>query len=170
MLVGRSIVRLGLSRRSLLREAAAAVAGVVGGPALPAAPVVVPSVTAAAAAALAPAPAVIAASVAASRVLLQTSPVAGFQYHAGEALWPLLRVGDALALVREAHNPHDERAVRLEWEGEKLGYIPARDNAAISQLLDADQSLDAVIAELAESASPWERVAVRVYLTVNPPS
>lgn len=154
-----------VSRRGLLRGAGVAVAGAALVPAGIAAPPIASVAPLAATRAIAP------STVAPpSRVLLQASPVAGFQYHAGDDVWHLLRVGDPLALVREAANPHDERAVRLEWEGEKLGYIPARDNAAISQLLDADQCLDAVIAGLAESADPWERVEVAVYLTVRPSS
>jgi hypothetical protein len=63
-------------------------------------------------------------------VLLQTSPVAGFQYHAGEAVWALLRSGQALTMVREPGNRFDERAIRLDWKDQKVGYVPARDNAA----------------------------------------
>jgi len=36
------------------------------------------------------------------RLLVQSSPLAGFRYGAAAALWPQLRVGDELALVREA--------------------------------------------------------------------
>lgn len=101
-----------------------------------------------------------------TRVLLQNSPVAGFQFHDGEAVWPFLRTGDPLALVREPHNRFDARAVRLEWEGRKIGYVPASDNAAISQLLDRGESLDAVLTRLRESRDPWSRVGFAVYLAV----
>jgi hypothetical protein len=93
---------------------------------------------------------------------LQTSPVAGFQYHQGETLWPQLAVGQPLQLVREADNQYDDRAVRVEWQGRKLGYIPRLDNAAVSQLLDRRERIEAVIASLAESGNPWERVQVEV--------
>ena len=43
---------------------------------------------------------------------LLVSPLAGFQYHYGEMLWPQLAIGQPLTLTREADNPHDERAVR----------------------------------------------------------
>ncbi len=58
------------------------------------------------------------------RVLLQESPVAGFQYYRGERVWPALREGDQLALVREPANPYDPRAVRIDWKEQKLGYVP----------------------------------------------
>lgn len=38
-------------------------------------------------------------------ILLQTSPVAGFQYHAGETPWPLLCEGHALDLTSSANRP-----------------------------------------------------------------
>ncbi len=94
--------------------------------------------------------------------ILQLSPVAGFQYHHGETLWPQLAVGQPLQLVREADNRYDSRAVRVEWQGYKLGYIPRLDNSAVSQLLDRGERLEAVIARLAESGNPWERVGVEV--------
>lgn len=94
--------------------------------------------------------------------VLQLSPLAGFQYHHGEMLWPQLAVGQTLQLVREADNRYDDRAVRVEWRGHKLGYIPRLDNAAVSQLLDRGERLEAVIAGLAESSNPWERVGVEV--------
>jgi hypothetical protein len=43
------------------------------------------------------------------RILLQASPLAGFQYHAGKQVWGELHEGDALELVREADNVYDPR-------------------------------------------------------------
>jgi hypothetical protein len=100
------------------------------------------------------------------RVLIQRSPLAGFQYHAGEELWPQLAVGQRLALVREPANPHDERAVRIDWRGHKLGYLPRVDNAAAAQMLDRGERIEARIAELRVSPDPWERVEVAVELTI----
>jgi len=41
------------------------------------------------------------------RILIQTSPVAGFQYHEGENIWPQLALGDELQLIREPYNHYD---------------------------------------------------------------
>ena len=101
-----------------------------------------------------------------TRTLLQYSPVAGFQYHEGEDVWPWLRVGDALALVREPRNRYDPRAVRLDWEGRKIGYVPALDNAAVSQLMDRDVGLDAVMTRLRVGRDPWQRIEFAVYLSI----
>lgn len=98
------------------------------------------------------------------KVELQRSPVAGFQYHQGGAIWPLLVLGSPVDLVREAENPYDARAVRVEWQGQKLGYVPRIDNAAVSQLLDRGEAVSAAITELSISANPWERIEFAIYL------
>ena len=97
---------------------------------------------------------------------LQRSPVAGFQYHQGEALWPLLAVGATLALVREPKNAYDPRAVRIDWQGQKLGYLPRIDNAAASHLLDSGCMVTAEIVALQASHNPWDRVEVALYLGI----
>lgn len=94
--------------------------------------------------------------------VLQISPLAGFQHHQGGMLWPQLAVGQPLLLVREADNRYDDRAVRVEWQGHKLGYIPRLDNAAASQLLDRGERLEAVIVGLENSSNPWGRIKVEV--------
>lgn len=99
-------------------------------------------------------------------VRIQQSPVAGFQYHEGEAVWGQLRAGQALRLWREPNNRYDKRAVRVEWNGHKLGYLPRVENAAVSQMMDSGQPLVARIARLGESRNPWERVVVEVVLRV----
>lgn len=102
-----------------------------------------------------------------AHILLQDSPLAGFQYHAGKSVWPELRVGDALTLTREPDNPHDARAVRVDWRGRKLGYVPRRDNADVARLLDNGQPLVARISRLAEGRDPWSRVRFEVVMPVQ---
>ena len=98
-------------------------------------------------------------------ILVQQSPLAGFQYHQGPRLWRQLQAGQALRLTREPANPYDPRAVRIDWNGEKLGYLPRLDSAAASQLLDRGEHLSARIAALADDRDPWRRVAIEIYLT-----
>lgn len=94
--------------------------------------------------------------------LLQTSPIAGFQYHQGEAIWAELSQGATLQLTREPENKYDPRAVRVDFNGQKLGYLPRIDNAAVSQLLDRGEQVQAYIADLKMSDDPWQRVEVEV--------
>jgi len=97
------------------------------------------------------------------RLLVQSVPLAGFQYHAGEALWETLRVGDALELVREADNPYDARAVRVDWRGIKLGYLPRVANRAVAEELDRGGRLEARIAALTKARNPWQRIRIEVW-------
>ena len=98
------------------------------------------------------------------RVVIQTSPLAGFQYHRGQHFWPYFRAGDALTLVREPTNPHDPKAVRIEWHNQKLGYVPRDENTAISQMLDRGERLAAAIERLGAGPSPGARLRFSVWL------
>lgn len=76
---------------------------------------------------------------------LLCSQVAGFHYAHGPQVLDRLDPGDALTLAREPENPHDHLAVRIEWNGAKLGYVPRTGNAAIARLLDGGETLSARI-------------------------
>lgn len=98
------------------------------------------------------------------RIELQRSPVAGFQYHQGETVWPLLAVGAARDLAREPDNQYDARAVRVDWQGQKLGYVSRMDNATVSHLLDQGQSVTAEIVGLRQSYNPWDWIEFAVFV------
>ena len=98
------------------------------------------------------------------RFLVQSSPLAGFRYAEGVEVWPLLQPGDALELVREADNPHDPNAVRVEWRGRKLGYVPRRQNAALAWGLARGTPLRARVSRLAEHPNPARRIEFEVYI------
>ncbi|MEO6146997.1 MAG: HIRAN domain-containing protein [Sulfuriferula sp.] len=100
-------------------------------------------------------------------ILLQASPLAGFQYYQGKQVWAEMREGDVLELVREPQNAYDQRAVRVEWHGIKLGYVPRRDNEAVARLLDRGNRLEARITRLSTSRNPWQRVLFEVYLPLH---
>ena len=97
------------------------------------------------------------------RLLVQSSPLAGFRYGEAAALWPLLRAGDALELVREPDNPFDANAVRVEWRGHKLGYVPRRDNAALAWGMDRGMALRARVSRLSEHRNPARRIEFEVF-------
>lgn len=86
-----------------------------------------------------------------ARIVIQNSPLAGFRYYEGRSLWDELRVGDALALVREPDNPFDPNAVRIEWRGHKLGYVPRRENGRLARQMDHGAAVEARITELRRS-------------------
>lgn len=102
-----------------------------------------------------------------THILLQDSPLAGFQYHAGKKLWPDMRVGDALTLIREPENSFDVNAVRVEWHGQKIGYVPRRENSDVARFLDRGKPLEARITRLAESRDAWARVRFEILIPLK---
>ncbi|HUK03540.1 MAG TPA: HIRAN domain-containing protein [Burkholderiales bacterium] len=98
------------------------------------------------------------------QLLVQDSPLAGFRYAEAAAVWPELREGDALELVREPGNPRDANAVRVDWRGHKLGYVPRRENAAVAWALDRGAPLRARVSRLEEHANPARRIGFEIYI------
>ncbi len=97
-----------------------------------------------------------------ARLVLQRCPLAGFSHHAAAELWPGLREGDPLTLSHERTNPHDAQTVRVDWQGQALGYLPRTDNGAIARALARGQTLDARISRLREHPDPRKRIEIEV--------
>lgn len=100
-------------------------------------------------------------------ILLQSSPVAGFQFYDGEELWGSLKPGDTMQLVAEPDNAHDQQAVKVMRGNRQLGYVPRNDNAIISQMLKRKQKLIARIAALQQSQDPWKRITIDILLVAG---
>ena len=98
------------------------------------------------------------------RALVQSSPLAGSQYYALSAVWQEIKAGDALTLIREADNRHDRNAIRVEWRGRKLGYVPRAENRVIAAALDAGDRLSARVSSINDNKNPWQRVAFEVFV------
>ena len=98
------------------------------------------------------------------RLVVQSSPLAGFRYAEAAAVWPHLATGDALDLVREPDNPHDANAVRVEWRGRKLGYVPRSENGALAWAMDRGEALRARVSRLVEHARSRRRIEFEVYI------
>ncbi len=99
-----------------------------------------------------------------ARIIVQQSPLAGFQYYDGKGLWDVMRTGDTLALIREPQNPHDPNAVRVEWQGQALGYVPRRENSDVARQMDRGAPVKARIVQLREARNPWQRIEFEVYV------
>lgn len=93
-----------------------------------------------------------------ARILVQHSPLAGFQYYDGRTWWEGMKVGDPLTLVREPDNPHDANAIRVEWQGHKLGYVPRRDNAHLARQMDLGAAAEGRITGLHQPRNGRNRV------------
>jgi hypothetical protein len=96
--------------------------------------------------------------------VVQSSPLAGFRYYAAGEAWSALAEGMELQLVREPANPHDANAIRVEWRGRMLGYVPRRENAALAWGLDRGEPLRARVSRLSRYANSARRVEFEVFV------
>ncbi len=99
-----------------------------------------------------------------ARIVVQSSPLAGFRHYEAPNLWQEVRVGDELALVREPDNAHDRNAVRVEWRGFKLGYVPRAENEAVARQLDRGTRLVARISRIQHTRAPNRRIEFEIHL------
>lgn len=96
------------------------------------------------------------------KLLVQSSPLAGFRYAEASQVWSELRLGDALELVREPDNPHDRNAVRVDWRGRKLGYVPRAENEALAWAMDRGERVTGRISRLQPHPNPRLRIEFEV--------
>jgi hypothetical protein len=108
-----------------------------------------------------------AAQATSARIVIQDSPLAGFKYYDGKALWDELRVGDALRLVREPANPHDANAIRVEWKERMLGYVPRRENAHLARQMDAGAAIEARITALQARPNGRHLVSYEIFVRLK---
>ncbi len=101
-------------------------------------------------------------------LMVRSSPLAGFRYNDGRMVWKDMKTGDALMLVREYDNPHDVDAIRLEWNGRKIGYVPRQENRALARELDAGQVIDARIVELSRRRNGRHLIGYDVLVPLQP--
>jgi hypothetical protein len=81
-----------------------------------------------------------------------------------------MKEGDLLELVREPDNDHDDCAIAFHFNGDKIGYVPAEENALLTRLIDAGViDLLAEITHLKPEAATWENVHAAIYLLKEEP-
>ena len=95
-------------------------------------------------------------------IIVQRSPVAGFRHYAGGEVLRELKPGDRLELVREPANPYDANAVRVEWRGVTLGYVPRSDNAAVARQMDRGVALAARLAGARQNRNRSVRLELEI--------
>ena len=77
-----------------------------------------------------------------------------------EALQP----GERLDLFREPENPYDALAVLVKnQKGQKLGYLPQKQNPIFARLMDAGKQLYAEM-DHQRTIDGWIKIDIRVYL------
>ncbi len=97
------------------------------------------------------------------RMLVQSSPLAGFSHYDAEANFDAMKVGDDLTLVREPSNSYDANAVRVEWHGAKLGYLPRSENRTVAKEMDRGGKIEVRVAHLRQHPNPRARLLIDVF-------
>lgn len=97
-------------------------------------------------------------------LLVQVCFVTGFEHYDGKRVFSRMQVGDLLRLEREAGNPHDGNAVRVEWQGYKVGYVPRNSSEGIARQLDFGNRLRARVIRLSRHRDPNRRVEMEIFL------
>ena len=79
-----------------------------------------------------------------NEIFLSLTDIAGTRYVDNQDVFKRLEKNDPLLLEREADNEYDSNAIKvLTMDGEKLGYIPKRDNDIFCRLMDAGKIIHA---------------------------
>lgn len=79
-------------------------------------------------------------------IRLITLNVAGLDYVENiDEIFPKIKIGDRLELFREASNEYDYRAILVKYDGEKIGYVPRKENHVLSNLMDGGKQLYGVV-------------------------
>jgi hypothetical protein len=101
------------------------------------------------------------------RIIVQHAPLAGFLYYDGGKVWDRMKKGDLLTLVREPANSHDSNAIRLEWQGHMLGYVPRRDNMDLARQMDLGARVEARVTELTRHANGRHRISYVIHVPLT---
>ncbi len=67
------------------------------------------------------------------------------------------------ALVREPNNQADAWAIRVEYQGKKIGYIPADSNFLLARLMDGGKTLRGKLVSC-ELKNTWWKIKIQVSL------
>ena len=100
-------------------------------------------------------------------LLIQSSPLAGSQFHALPDVVSQIRIGDTLTLQRDPTNPHDSNAIQVLWQGHVLGFVPRRENKAVARAMDRGQPLVARVVALRPEESPWRRLRFEISVILS---
>lgn len=98
-------------------------------------------------------------------ILLFETHIAGTGYVPGfDAIEPLLQLDDKVDFFREIDNKVDKYAVVIQdVSGNKLGYLPAKDNLVVARLMDAGKLIFGKIINKKKKGT-WNYIEIGVYL------
>lgn len=80
-------------------------------------------------------------------------------------LEPNLNIDQKLDFFREIDNQHDDRAIEIRTtSGEKIGFVPKKDNLIFSRLMDAGKILYGKITKK-EIKGKWLKINIDIFLS-----
>jgi hypothetical protein len=100
-------------------------------------------------------------------LLIQSSPLAGSQFHDLPEVVSQIKVGDTLTLKRDPANPHDPNAIQVLWQGHMLGFVPRRENKTVARAMDRGEPLVARVVGLRPDESPWRRLRFEIGIRLS---
>jgi hypothetical protein len=71
---------------------------------------------------------------------MRTYSIVGMNYIKTEEIVAALKGGEPVTLVREPNNEHDKNAVAVWFDGQRVGYIPKKQNLVLAQFIDQQPS------------------------------
>ena len=100
----------------------------------------------------------------AKEIFLFDTFIAGTSY-VDKNLIDALNADDKLILRREGDNKFDDKAVLvLNKDQKKVGYIPEKDNAVFSRLMDAGKLLTAKVKKI-DKKGDFSKIEISIFLT-----
>lgn len=97
-------------------------------------------------------------------ILLFDSYVAGTSYIKDTSVLEEIKEGDKLVLKREDNKFDDKAILVLTESGNKLGYVPEKDNVVFSRLMDAGKLLTAKINRIKKIFDSYTQIRIDIYL------
>jgi hypothetical protein len=96
-------------------------------------------------------------------VLLESVRIAGTTHvpHI-EELMESIPEDAILTFVREPHNKADRWAIRIDFKGKKVGYLPADNNEILARLMDGGKTLQGTLVSREKQGNWW-----KVYMEVD---
>ncbi len=94
--------------------------------------------------------------------------IAGLKHHEGVSISDDLVQGEAVRLQFEDDNPFDDNAIAIYARGQQMGYVPAKWNYLIAEIMDQNLLLTGEVLEVFPNRPSWKRVKIKLEMVFDP--